>query len=381
VQVAPAAPVDVTVLAGVPLAPPAGEPESGTVAPGSVATASPASGAPVEPLLHGAAPVAPVLESLGAGPASTGSVVPVASTPAEALAVALERNVASSAPSPSAGGGPGAGGSGSGGQTPSGQPGAGQDAAAGQQTPGRGAAGQPPVPGFAPAAEAAPPAEPTPLPAPALASVQPGTPAAAEALAAAEHPADVTGGAPAPAPAAPGPELQRQSGAAELGILTPRESEAARPAQPGVPLERAPRAVAQFVQVAVDRGLSKARINLRPAELGGIEISLQATAGGVAAQLVAESPEAARLLQAAAEDLRRALARQDVQLLSLEVSTSGEQQRDASAAGDGRDRGFGGRGEHRGAPNAGGTRPDLDPTPSAGTVIELPDGVLVDVLA
>ena len=90
------------------------------------------------------------------------------------------------------------------------------------------------------------------------------------------------------------------------------------------PLHQAPRAVAQLLQVAVDRGISHAKLNLRPVELGGIEIRLQTSAAGVTAQVIADSPEAAKLLEQAAGDLRRALERQDVTLLSLDVSTAGE---------------------------------------------------------
>ena len=49
---------------------------------------------------------------------------------------------------------------------------------------------------------------------------------------------------------------------------------------------------------------------------------------------MADSPQAARLLQQAADDLRRSLAAQNVELLSLDVSTSGDERRDAGAAGD-----------------------------------------------
>ena len=79
-----------------------------------------------------------------------------------------------------------------------------------------------------------------------------------------------------------------------------------------------------MLQVAVDRGIAHAKLNLRPVELGGIEIRLQTSAAGVTAQVIADSPEAAKLLEQAAGDLRRALERQDVTPLSLDVSTAGE---------------------------------------------------------
>ncbi|HWT24626.1 MAG TPA: flagellar hook-length control protein FliK, partial [Solirubrobacteraceae bacterium] len=145
-------------------------------------------------------------------------------------------------------------------------------------------------------------------------------------------------------------------------------------------LHQAPRAVAQLIHVASRDGIDHARINLRPADLGGIEIRLQHSSAGVAAHVIAESPEAARLLDQAAGDLRRALERQDVTLLSLEVSTSGDQRAGGSAGSafgfeGGRDgRGHGGHG-----PSA--DRADAEPEPVVTATVTLPDGVLVDVLA
>jgi hypothetical protein len=72
-----------------------------------------------------------------------------------------------------------------------------------------------------------------------------------------------------------------------------------------------------------------------------------------------------------------------VTLLSLEVSTSGEERREAAARnGDGPD-GDGPLGSHAGrrAATAGDEPEDLSLEPIREGVIELPDGVLVDVLA
>jgi flagellar hook-length control protein FliK len=153
-----------------------------------------------------------------------------------------------------------------------------------------------------------------------------------------------------------------------------------------VTLSQAPRAVGQVIHLASQKGVQAARLNLRPVELGGIEIRLLSTAAGVAAQVVADSPQAARLLQQASDELRRSLASQNVELLSLDVSTSGDDRRDAGAAGDL----FGAFGDSATRGHAGFGRSqrsvaaaaDTDlPTPTQGTVLELPDGVLVDVLA
>jgi hypothetical protein len=185
-------------------------------------------------------------------------------------------------------------------------------------------------------------------------------------------PREQTAAAPAPTPApAPAAPASPPTPAVPLTPLTHRAA----------PLHQAPRAVAQVLQVAVDRGISHAKLNLRPAELGGIEIRLQSSAAGVTAQVVADSPEAARLLHQAADDLRRSLERHDVTLLSLDVSTAGDDRPDSSAgasadlAGD-RTRHFAAHG--RAAPGA----DDADEPPT--TVIEtvqLPDGLHVDVLA
>jgi flagellar hook-length control protein FliK len=151
--------------------------------------------------------------------------------------------------------------------------------------------------------------------------------------------------------------------------------------QRSAPLHRAPEAVAQLLHVAADRGVSRARLALHPQELGGIEVQLSVTAQGLTAKLVADSPEAARMLAQAGDDLRRSLEARDVNLISLEVSTSGEERRE-TAAGT-----FTGDGD--------GASPQTSPSPSdAGTAesaadadlplpatLELPDGLLVDVLA
>ena len=98
------------------------------------------------------------------------------------------------------------------------------------------------------------------------------------------------------------------------------------------------------------------------------------------AQVVADSPEAAKLLQQAADDLRRSLERHDVTLLSLDVSTAGDD-RSAGSAGTSADlcrrarratTASGGRGRRRRA---------ADEPPAVATTVQLPDGLHVDVLA
>jgi flagellar hook-length control protein FliK len=134
--------------------------------------------------------------------------------------------------------------------------------------------------------------------------------------------------------------------------------------------------VATLLHVAGERGITHARISLRPEDLGGIEVRLQSSPAGISAQLVADSPEAARLLSQAGDDLRRSLEARDVNLLSLEVSTSGDQRR-GDQPGQTSD-----PDAPTGAPATTGDAEEAAPAPAAApTVLELPGGLLVDVLA
>jgi hypothetical protein len=130
-----------------------------------------------------------------------------------------------------------------------------------------------------------------------------------------------------------------------------------------------------------DKGVNHARLNLKPAELGGIEVRLRSTADGIHAQLVADSPEAARMLSSAGDDLRRQLEGKNVNLLSLDVSTS--DQRQDQPAGFSTD-GFGEDGyrpSNMRASSANESALLMDAPAAAETILVLPDGVHVDVLA
>jgi flagellar hook-length control protein FliK len=148
-----------------------------------------------------------------------------------------------------------------------------------------------------------------------------------------------------------------------------------------VPMGRVVENTAALLHLAANRGVTHARLNLKPVELGGIEVRLRSTAEGISAQLVADSPEAAKMLSQAGDDLRKQLADQNVNLLSLDVSTSGDQQQSAAQfAGH-----LGSEGGHRspGRLNPSGLAADDDltaPAPAESTLL-LPTGVLVDVLA
>ncbi|MCD6727179.1 MAG: flagellar hook-length control protein FliK [Solirubrobacteraceae bacterium] len=134
-----------------------------------------------------------------------------------------------------------------------------------------------------------------------------------------------------------------------------------------------------LIQAADQRGIARARIALRPQELGGVEVHLRHGADGLTARLIVDSAQSATLIQQAADDLRRSLEQQGISVAGLEVSLSGE--RDAAAgAGAGAERDE----RHDGPGGAGAAhRPhDGDDDPHATTqTIELPGGALVDVLA
>jgi flagellar hook-length control protein FliK len=151
------------------------------------------------------------------------------------------------------------------------------------------------------------------------------------------------------------------------------------PLERAVPLYRAAYATAALIHIASERGITHARINLKPVELGGVEVRLHSSPQGVSAHLVADSPEAARALTQAGDDLRRQLEARGVTLLSLDVSTSDDQRRDAPAfGGDANGQGSGSDGAR------GDARARAEAVPAAApaeTTLVLPDGLLVDVLA
>ena len=150
-----------------------------------------------------------------------------------------------------------------------------------------------------------------------------------------------------------------------------------------VPLSRAVHTTGVLLHLASERGVTHARLNLKPVELGGIEVKLHSTPAGIHAQLIADSPEAARMLQQAGDDLKRQLEDRDVNLLSLDVSTSGDQRNDQPSFADG----FGDDDYRPGGYPSGyrpGPREDtvlMESPAGADTVLVLPDGVHVDVLA
>jgi flagellar hook-length control protein FliK len=97
----------------------------------------------------------------------------------------------------------------------------------------------------------------------------------------------------------------------------------------------------------------------------------------VMARVVAHSGEATQALQQSAGDLRRALAEQGVKLLGLDIGQSGGERAAGRSGGDAGSQSRSG-GESAGAgTGADGTGSET----STNDAIQLPNGVLVDVLA
>lgn len=118
------------------------------------------------------------------------------------------------------------------------------------------------------------------------------------------------------------------------------------------------------VQMAVREGGRELVLNLRPPELGHLTIRVTMTEGVLHAQIVADRPEAARLLQQSLAQLDASLGDLGWSLDSLDVALGGgEDPRDAFAASRGHDARAGGEvGDADSAPAA-----VVDPsTPAAG---------------
>ncbi len=145
-----------------------------------------------------------------------------------------------------------------------------------------------------------------------------------------------------------------------------------------VGLEHAVETVRMTIDMAARQGASQARIQLSPAELGGIRIQLSQTADGLVARVVAEHGAAAQTLQQHGAELRRSLESAGVSLLRLDIEASGE--RSGSANEPFWSGARAGSQSHSSNP---GNDPDLEgevtePQPVA---VELSNGAIVNVLA
>jgi hypothetical protein len=165
--------------------------------------------------------------------------------------------------------------------------------------------------------------------------------------------------APPPLAAAPAPGIGQRAG------RLPHQSAS---------LQRAVESTEAMLRLVARRGATHASLTLRPAQLGAVEVRLRATGDGIVASVSADAAEAATLLQQAEGELRRALEDSGVRLLRLDIAWS----RDSQASAGGRDRDAGDQPAGRARPDAAAT---TDPDSTTGTVVQLANGVLVDVLA
>jgi flagellar hook-length control protein FliK len=140
-----------------------------------------------------------------------------------------------------------------------------------------------------------------------------------------------------------------------------------------VPLARSAEAVEHVLRLASARGVTHARIALHPEDLGSVDVHIRSTNEGIVARVVAHSAESVQTLQHAANDLRKSLEEQGINVLNLDISQSGESfaGRAGSDAGDL----AGGQGSGDSASDA-----EADEATQTST-LRLPSGVLVDVLA
>jgi flagellar hook-length control protein FliK len=159
---------------------------------------------------------------------------------------------------------------------------------------------------------------------------------------------------------------------AQLSPTAPARRPTSRAPHQAAPLNRAVESTEAMLRLVARRGIAQASLSLRPAQLGAVEVRLRATSEGVMASVAADSAEAAKLLQHAEGDLRRALEDSGVRLLRLDIAWS----RDARTGGGERD----GSARQPQTPDQGAAAGDADPD-APDTAIQLPNGVLVDVLA
>ena len=146
-------------------------------------------------------------------------------------------------------------------------------------------------------------------------------------------------------------------------------------ARSSVTLQEAVDSVRATFIAANQAGVSSARITLSPAALGGIKIALSQTPDGLIARVIADHPEAVQTLAQSVDELRSSLTQSGLHVLSLEISSSGQQ----SASGFNRQQGYG-----TGAPNSHVSAPGPDEEqsqPATELTVRLPSGSLISVLA
>ncbi len=212
---------------------------------------------------------------------------------------------------------------------------------------------------------------------------QPGT--GSESAATPARPATPATGERPAVPAVPSPNAQQQPGgqpAAAAAANSPQHASAVTrgdaPLTSGVPLSRAAETVEHVLRLAATRGAMQARVSLKPAELGSLEVVIRQTAGGLTARVVADDAGAAQVLQQAGSELRRSLEQQGITLLNLDIGQSGGERTLGRSSDGAREGGYDGRG---GAQTRSGGTVAAEDDISTETTVRLPNGALVDVLA
>jgi flagellar hook-length control protein FliK len=209
---------------------------------------------------------------------------------------------------------------------------------------------------------------------------------------------DTPAGVPAPAPAAAQtPAATHAQPAPQAAISnpqsTPPQAAAAQPAPPapapatpstppapalpGARLEQAVETVHQVIRISQSNGITQARVQLHPEELGSIDIHLRSTPDGVVARVIAHAAQAAGVLRDGGDELRRQLAAQGINLSHFDVGTAGGDQREAAFGNGGSQQ----RGNRSASTDDAGNGAAPADDPDETTTIGLPNGVLVDVLA
>ena len=135
-----------------------------------------------------------------------------------------------------------------------------------------------------------------------------------------------------PAPAATAAPAQPVAQSGPIGQSAPAISASAPSATAttmttayGVRLAEAAEKVSNTIAMGARDGMSVARIELSPENLGAIQIHLQHTPDGIVARVVTEHPEAAQMLSQSGDDLKRQLQQNGTALLRLDIESSGQQ--------------------------------------------------------
>jgi flagellar hook-length control protein FliK len=138
--------------------------------------------------------------------------------------------------------------------------------------------------------------------------------------------------------------------------------------------------VQDLVRIATTRlGGARATLQLKPQELGAVDVHLRTTREGLVATISAHDPAGLAALQQAGPELRRSLEERGVQLHSLDLQL-GAGDNGFTNQGDAREASSGGRSARAGW-NLGGEDEPTEAELTLTTVASSPTGALVDVQA